>query len=252
MPLSVELIEDNVGLIVLQDPPYNYTTPAQIDSIAEALESFDGNRSVRAAVLAADGRCFSAGKNLDPKSNVREVTAAQFYSGIARIFGTVTPVVAAVHGPAIGGGLGLALTASFRVTCPEARFSAPFVSLGVHHGFGLTVTLPDLVGPSKAGILLLTGRRINGEEATELGLADLCVPVEQVRATSIELAAEIAKGAPLAIRAIQRTLRVGLSDRVRAASEHEAREQTRLSGTEDALEGSQAVRERRVGLFRGR
>ena len=141
------------------------------------------------------------------------------------------PVVAAVQGPAIGGGLGLAMTASLRVTCPEARFSANFVRLGIHQGFGLSVTLPELIGPSKAALVLLSGRRFKGDEATELGMADVCVPLEQVRDTAFELANEIAAGAPLAIRAINRTLRDGLADRVRAATKHEAAEQARLFAT---------------------
>jgi enoyl-CoA hydratase/carnithine racemase len=114
------------------------------------------------------------------------------------------------------------------------------------------VTLPEAIGPSRAAYVLLSGRRFNGEEAVQLGLADVCVPQEQLRDKAMEFAAEIASGAPLAIRAINRTLRAGLGDRLRAATKHEAEEQAKLFGTEDAREGVRAVTERRDGNFTGR
>jgi len=139
-----------------------------------------------------------------------------------------------------------------RVTCPEARFSANFVRLGIHQGFGLSVTLPELLGPSKAALVLLTGRRFNGEEATKLGLADICVSQEQVRQAAMDLASEIAEGAPMALRAVNSTLRAGLAEKVREATDHEVLEQEKLLATDDALEGIVAVMERRPGNFKGR
>src|SRR5690606_16517634 len=121
-----------------------------------------------------------------------------------------------------GGGLGLALTATMRITCPEARFSANFAALGIHQGFGLSVLLPELVGPTTAAEVLLTGARFTGEEATAMGLADRCVPADELRPAAMELAARIAVNAPLAIRAINRTLRSGQAARIRAATRHEA------------------------------
>ena len=157
-----------------------------------------------------------------------------------------------MHGPAIGGGLGLAMTANMRVTCPEARFSANFAALGIHQGFGLSVTLPEQLGPSRAAMVLLTARRFDGEEATRLGMADLCVDAGEVRAASVALATEIAANAPLAVRSINRTLREGLAGRVRRATRLEAAEQGRLGRTADAAEGIRAVSERRSGQFTGR
>jgi enoyl-CoA hydratase/carnithine racemase len=248
MPIAAT-VDGNVGLIELQDPPHNFLNVEQVRAIADALDGFDADANVRAAVLAAEGRSFCAGANFGGDGAGR---SEDLYAQAARLCAAETPFVAAVHGPAIGGGLGLAMTATLRVTCPEARFSANFVRLGIHHGFGLSVTLPELVGPSRAALVLLTGRRFKGEEATALGLADVCVAQERVRETALELAGEIAAGAPLAIRAINRTLRAGLADRVRAATEHEAAEQANLFATEDAREGVRAVNERRQGNFFGR
>jgi len=153
------------------------------------------------------------------------------------------PVVAAVHGAAIGGGLGLACSADFRVGCPEARFAANFARLGFHHGFGLTVTLPAIVGQQQSMVLLYTGRRIGGEQAAGIGLCDLLVPADHVRAEAHALAAEIAVSAPLAVRSIRATMRGDLAGRIRAATDREAAEQGRLLGERRvAVELEQPVR----------
>ncbi len=251
MAIGVE-VRDRVGLIELQDPPHNFLTADQVGSVADALEGFGRDTGIGAAVLAAQGRSFCAGANFGGGDDRLRNSPQDLYAQAARLCEIPIPFVAAVHGPAIGGGLGFAMAATFRVTCPEARFSANFVKLGIHHGFGLSVTLPELIGPSRAARVLLTGRRYNGEEATELGMADVCVPADRVRETAFELAAEIASGAPLAIRSITKTLRAGLADRVRAATDHEAAEQGKLFATEDAREGMKAVSERRDGRFVGR
>ncbi len=101
--------------------------------------------------------------------------------------------MAAVHGAAVGAGVGLAVMADFRVTCPEARFSTNFTRLGYHPGFGLTCTLPRLIGQQNAAMMMYTGRRLTGEEALEIGLADYCVPQDQVRSKAVEVATEIAQ-----------------------------------------------------------
>ncbi len=254
MGIDVE-IHGPVGLILLNDPPHNFLTVDQVMAVADALDSFDADPEVRSAVLAAEGRSFCAGAGFSDDRRgeaVGEGGTTDLYSQAVRLFAATTPFVAAVHGPAIGGGLGFALSATMRVTCPEARFSANFVKLGIHQGFGLSVTLPELIGPSRAAYVLLTGKRFKGDEATAIGLADVCVPAHEVRARALELAGDIASGAPLAIAAINRTLRAGLADRIRAATAHEAAEQAKLFGTEDAREGIRSVSERREGNFLGK
>lgn len=245
----------HVLVVELQRPPHNHFSLAMIEGVAEALEAGARDLDVRCAVLAAQGRSFCAGADFGGAGDGDGTglgglsSTERLYAAAARLCGVDLPWIAAVHGPAVGGGLGLALAANLRVTCPEARFSANFARLGIHQGFGLSVTLPELLGPSKAAMVLLTGRRFRGDEATALGLADVCVAAEEVRPAALALAAEIAEAAPLATRAINRTLRAGLADRVRQVTRLEAGEQARLARTADAAEGIASVLERRPGRF---
>ena len=140
----------------------------------------------------------------------------------------------------------------FRVVCSEARSKANFVKLDFQPGFGLTHTLPRLIGQQHAHKLFLTGRRISGEEAYALGLADVITDKENLRAKATELAAEIAENAPLAVESVRSTMRKDLSLAVKKQTDHENAEQYRLQQTEDHKEGVKAVAERRPGNFRGR
>ena len=247
--VTVATGEGFVATVELHRPPENYFDAALVEAIAEAYERLDADLGCRAIVLCSEGRHFCAGARLGG-GGVDET--ARLYAAAVRMFAAGTPVVAAVQGAAVGGGLGLALSADFRVAAPESRFSANFARLGFHHGFGLTVTLPEVAGRQAAADLLYTGRRVRGDEARALGLCDRLVPAERVRGEARALAAEIAGSAPLAVRAIRKTLRGDLAERVRAAVEREAFEQARLAATEDFGEGVRAMAERRAPRFTGR
>jgi enoyl-CoA hydratase/carnithine racemase len=144
------------------------------------------------------------------------------------------------------------MVADLRVTCPEARFCANFTRLGFHPGFGLTVTLPAVIGPSKAALMFYTSCRLGGEEAFAIGLADLLVAQDQVRSSALALAAEIAENAPLGLIATRATVRGDIADRVRAPTEQELAEQMRLRATDAFKEGVKAMAERRVPVFNNR
>lgn len=139
-----------------------------------------------------------------------------------------------------------------RVAAPEARFSANFARLGFHHGFGLSATLPPVVGQQKALELLYTGRRIDGETAHAIGLADRLVPLADLRVEAHALAAEIAGSAPLAVASIRQTMRGDLAAKVKAATDRERHEQDWLQRTDDWREGVRAMAERRPPNFTAR
>jgi enoyl-CoA hydratase/carnithine racemase len=231
----------------MRRPPYNHFDLPLMNALGQIFEDIDQEVSLRAIVLGAKGSAFCAGADFNtPGGPSREV-----YPAAARLFATRKPIIAAIQGPAIGGGLGLALVADFRVAAPEARFAANFVKLGIHPGFGLTHTLPRVIGVQKAALLMYTGRRLNGKQALEWGLVDELVELSGLRAGALKLAAEIAEAAPLAVVSTRTTLRHGLFDAYRDQVRHESDEQTKLLATADAREGILAVAERRPGRFIG-
>lgn len=252
--ITVE-VADHVAVVEIHRPPNNFFDDTLIGGLAEAYEALARDDACRAIVLCSEGKHFCAGANF---SNPDEDVTAEnerilaLYRNAVRMFRSPKPVVAAVQGAAIGGGLGVALSADFRIACEEARFSANFAQLGFHPGFGISVTLPRLIGDSQAALMLYTGRRVPGAEAARLGLADELVPLADVRNRAIALAQEIAAAAPLAVQAIHLTQRRDLADQVEAIVEHEFREQARLRDTEDFREGVAAMSERRAPDFKSR
>lgn len=249
-------LDGHVATVEIHRPPHNWFDFSLIQQIAGIYEGLAGDPRCRAAVLCSEGKNFCAGANFQSREDwgVDQVDAqaSQLYVEAIRLFRANLPVVAAVQGAAIGGGLGLAMSADFRVTCPEGRFSANFVRLAFHHGFGLTATLPRVIGQQKAELMLMTGRRVKGEEAAAWGLADACVPLDQVRETAVSLAREIAAGGPLALAGIRETMRGELADAVKAATDRELAVQSRLRTSEDFAEGVLATAERRPANFQGR
>lgn len=245
--------EKFVSVIEMRRPPHNFFDLDMLRDIADALDELEGDPACRAVVLAAEGKSFCAGADLTSAdrsvlSGAKPAVESVYQQGI-RMFRFAKPLVAAVHGAAIGGGLGLAMTADFRVACPEARLSANFTKLGFHPGFGLSVTLPRAIGRQAAAMMLLTSRRMGGEEAARIGLVDQLVPRDEVRSASIALAAEIAGNAPLGVRSTRATQRAGLADEVEQMLRHELAEQIALRDTDDYKEGVAAMSERRPPNF---
>jgi len=248
--VSVEIGSDHVATVEIHRPPNNFFSMRLIEEIADTFETLDAGAEARAIVLCSEGKHFCAGADFANRAD--DENSGQLYAAGVRLFRAGLPIVAAIQGAAVGGGLGLALMPDFRVAAPEARFSANFARLGFHQGFGLSVTLPRLVGQQVAAELLYTGRRVPGEEAVQLGLADKLAPLESVRDAAHELAAEIAVSAPLAVKSIRATLREGLADEVKVATDHEAIEQAQLQTTEDWKEGVAAMAARRTPNFQGK
>ncbi len=250
--VTVAVGDDFVAEVEIHRPPNNFFDLDLIGALATVIGELDERDDCRAVVLCSEGRHFCAGANLNsPRDATGGGDGRHLYDEAVRLFSTTTPVVAAVQGAAVGGGLGLALMPDFRVACPEARFSANFARLGFVQGFGLTVTLPRLIGRQRAMELLYTGRRVKGREARRIGLCDDLVPRDRVRERARALAVEIATSAPLAVRSIREMMRGRLADEIRVATDHEKAEQDRLRLTSDFAEGVRAMTERRRPQFMG-
>ncbi|HTX81430.1 MAG TPA: enoyl-CoA hydratase/isomerase family protein [Streptosporangiaceae bacterium] len=250
--LTVELGDDYVATLEINRPPSNFFSVALIEQIANACEELAASQRCRAIVLCSAGRVFCAGADFTGGHAISRPDGAHLYDVAIRLFEQPLPMVAAIQGAAVGGGLGLALAADFRVAAPEARFAANFALLGIHQGFALSVTLPAVVGQQKALELLYTGRRIAAPEAHLMGLADRLAASGQAREQAHAMAVEIAASAPLAVRSIRATMRQQLAIQARTAMERERAEQERLMQTADWKEGVAAVTARRPANFTGR
>jgi 2-(1,2-epoxy-1,2-dihydrophenyl)acetyl-CoA isomerase len=242
--------DGHVAVMEIRRPPNNFFDVALIGAIADGLDELAAD-GCRAVVLASEGRHFCAGADFGGGRERGAAGGPHLYEMAIRLFEQPLPIVAAVQGAAIGGGFGLAMAADFRVAGPDARFAANFARLGFHHGFGLTVTLPLVVGHQVALDLLYTGRRIDAAEAHRLGVADRLTGPDDVRDQALALAGEIAASAPLAVRSIRETMRGHLAGEVRQALARERAEQDRLSATADWREGVAAMAERRPPVFKG-
>ena len=252
MDIEVTL-ENQIGIIEIKRAPNNHFDYKLISSIADSFDSLDQNNDCRCLVLCSEGKHFCAGANFGKDREMHDKTDpySELYKQAVRLFRNKKPVIASVQGGAIGGGLGLSLVADFRVGCLESRFSANFSMLGFHQGFGTTVTLPRVVGNQNAIMMMLTGRRLKGEEALDIGLLDYLVPLSDVRSKAMELAEEISEAGPLAVQSIRSTIRAGLADQVEKIVSWELSEQMRLQSTKDFKEGISASLERRKPKFSG-
>jgi enoyl-CoA hydratase/carnithine racemase len=243
-------IEDFVATVEIHRPPHNWFDMAVITALAEAVLALDDDPACRAIVLCSEGKNFCAGADLSSTDVI--ANTASLYDEAVRMFSNRKPIVAAVQGAAVGGGLGLSLVADFRVATPQTRFSCNFARLGFHQGFGISVTLPAVVGQQRALELLYTGSDVRGDDSLRIGLADRVVPLEELRVAARAFAAEIAASGPLAVVSIRETMRGDLAERVHAATRREDEVQQKLRSTDDFREGVAATGERRTPQFTGR
>lgn len=243
-----------IGIAEIRRAPDNYFDIDLIRDLATAFERFDADPEIRCILLASEGKNFCAGADFTSPARdvVGDPRGGHLYQQAVRLFRCGTPIVAAVQGAAVGGGLGLSLVADFRVASAESRFTANFNRLGFHPGFGLSVTLPRVIGQQKAALLFYTGRRIGGAEAHAIGLVDVLTPQAELRAAALALATEIAQSAPIAVASTRSTLRRGLADAVARITDHELSEQQQHFETADFKEGVKAMAERRLPVFHRR
>ncbi len=250
--------DDFVATVTIDRPPVNSMSVDLMRDLADALEDLGKDGATRAVVLATRGKVFCAGADLTRRADEIGIAPSAdapgtnpLYDQAVRLFSTELPIVAAIQGAAVGAGLGLAMVADMRIATPEARFAANFVKLGFHPGFGLTYTLPRLIGRGPAEVMFLTGARVDAEEARRIGLVNEIVLQKDLLSAAQTHAASIAENAPLAVRSTRKTLRADLAASVRAATDREFAEQQWLMKTDDFREGVKAVNERRPGDFKG-
>jgi 2-(1,2-epoxy-1,2-dihydrophenyl)acetyl-CoA isomerase len=226
---------DDVGVVRLTRPPHNFLDADLVAQIVAAIGDMVGSR--RAVVLHAEGRHFCAGADLAKRGAATFSAAGRhLYDHALDLYRAPLPLVVAVHGKAVGGGVGLALTGDLRVGNADTAFVTNFARIGIHPGFGISAALPAVIGSQHASDMLLTARPVRGEEAFSWGLLDRLVDGDPYPA-ALELAREIAQSPENALVSIKRTARQELVARLADTMAHERAEQDVLMAANlDAVE----------------
>ncbi|MGP8072136.1 MAG: enoyl-CoA hydratase-related protein [Thermoplasmata archaeon] len=249
--------EDGVEILILKNPPVNALSTTLLRDLELAVGALESDPHVRAVILTGDGQYFSAGADLKEMATLDMSTAPQVvrrgHALFARIAGLRPPVIAAINGLALGGGLELALSTDLRVAGESAKLGAPEVNYGLLPAYGGTQRLPRAVGVTKAKELIFTGAMISAAEALRIGLVNKTVPAGQELRAARDLAHTIAQKAPKAVQAAKRAIAEGLSKPLAEGIEIEAQLfASEVLTSEDLAEGIMAFAERRPPKFQGK
>lgn len=223
---------DGVGIVELCRPPENYLTIFVLWELLAQMRALNSNSNCGAIIVRSRGKHFCAGRDWGT-AREPEDTAEAIYATAPGFLDLTKPWIAELTGGSIGVGMGLAMCADYRVAADSAYLWAKFVSLGIHHGFGLTATLPWAVGNQRAMEILSTGRRVSMDEAATIGLVDRVSPLDDVSESAHRFAVTLASQPPLALASIKATMRNTLLSQFESAIAHERRAQTALYDTDD-------------------
>lgn len=247
-------VEDGVAIITIARPPANAMSQVLIQEIDEAFNGIHSDETARVVVIHGDGRFFSAGADIKEFLAVPNIEqhAKDAQAIFERIESFEKPVIAAIHGAALGGGLELAMSCHLRYVSKTAKLGLPELSLGLIPGFGGTQRLPRYVGSAKAAEMMFTSDNIVGEEAVSWGLANAAFDEEQLLDETLKIAKKIALKSPIALKATIDMLAYSKTDRFYQGIAGEASVFNDVFNTEDAKEGITAFVEKRQAVFKGK
>jgi enoyl-CoA hydratase/carnithine racemase len=247
---------DGVATLRLNRPPLNPLSTRMLSALSESAHELARDASIKAVVVCGSDKALAAGADIDEfgtPDDARRINAA-FRAAFDTVAAIPRPVIAAIRGFALGGGLELALACDLRVAAETARLGQPEILLGIIPGAGSTQRLPRLIGPARAKELVWSGRQVRAEEALSIGLVDRVVPADEVDATAHEWAATLASGAVVAMGLAKRVIDAGLGGPLGAGLDLEADAWVEAFGTDDAAVGVRSFREQGPGkaTFSGR
>ena len=244
-------LEEYVATVEISAGPMNFLSVPLLENLVSVWGWADQEPSCRVIILCSKGSIFSAGANFADFMGGGAVSPEPLYKLALKLFEGNTPVIAAIQGAAVGAGLGLAMIADERIAAPKAKFVANFVQLGFHPGFGLSASLPHVIGSSQSASLFMSAKRISAQDALKIGLVNECTEAENLLEAAQTRARMIASNAPIAVCDIRKTLRAPLIDAVGKALEHELKMQLEHFQTKDFGEGVSAMLSKREPQFKG-
>lgn len=249
--------KNSMGYLTLNRPKTrNAFSREMINEIDSALVEINKDKDMKVLIITGAGKAFQAGAAIDQLQSMSPLDLLRYNSEGVRLIGSLerlrVPVIAAINGPAVGGGLELSLACTFRITADSAFFGLPEVKLGLIPGAGGTVRLPRLIGMERAAEMILTGDFIDAKEAGRIGLVNKVVPAQDVMKTAEALAQRIIVNAPIAVEMAKNALEIGKDLPVEQAVEYAQKNCVTCFSTEDVKEGTSAFLEKRIACFQGR
>ena len=250
-------VEEGVAIATISRPPANALSQGLIQDVNALLDAVENDDSVRVIVIHGEGRFFSAGADIKEFTSVQ---SGEEFGGLAtngqvvfeRIEQFSKPVIAAIHGAALGGGLELAMGCHMRFVTETAKLGLPELSLGIIPGFAGTQRLPRYVGVAKAAEMMFTSEPISGVEAVQWGLANKAFSDEELLPNTLKIAKKIAKKSPIALKAAIQMLNYSKTPTFYEGVQAEAKSFGDVFVSADAKEGIQAFIEKREPIFTGK
>ncbi len=253
--------QEGIATITLNRPDkMNAFTPEMMDSVYQAVEDVRSDKEVKVLIITGTGRAFCSGADVKAMAKSfdqpgggrgRRVPGAERVSLYLLFQRCEKPIIAAVNGVAVGGGLDLACACDIRIASDRARFAEVFIRRGMIPASGGTFFLPRLVGLDKALELIWTGDMVDATEARRIGLVTMVVPHEELESATLELAEKLAKGPSLAIQTAKRIVYEGLDMDLETTLKSVSAALKEITRTRDHEEGAKAFVEKREPVFRG-
>jgi len=251
-------VENGVGYVSINCPPANTLSTTTISSLSKCMDYIETNQSIKAVVITGEGKMFVAGADIKEftdafhdkeKGKALSVDAQAVFSKIEHL---TKPVIAAINGACLGGGLELAMSCHLRIAANEAKLGQPELNLGLIPGFGGTQRLPRLTNKAKALEIILTGQFLSGVEAERIGLVNKSVPLAELMDEAKKLAESIVLNkSSQSIKAAITAVNEGFATTLAEGLEIEAEQWAKLFTTEDMVEGVNAFIEKRKPVFKG-
>ncbi len=252
-------IQDRVATLVIDRPPVNALDLQTLRELAGAVDELNGNPEAKAVVVTGGGQtAFVAGADINRFADIvrakNEQAAREMMETGQQVFNLIErsrkPFIAAINGPALGGGLELAMACHIRIAGDRARLGQPEANIGIIPLWGGTQRLSRLVGPAKAAEMILTGDPISAQEAKALGLVNMVVPGDAVLRQAAGLAKKIASKSAVVIAATMEAIGASLDSQLEDGLRVEQQQVEKLTRSEDAAEGMMAFVEKRQPVFK--
>ena len=249
--------EANIGVITLNRPDaLNALNLELLTELNSLLDEIQQDEKIRAVVITGAGRAFSVGADLREAEKLDDAGVRNFIQTGQRLFDKIEsfdkPVIAALNGFTLGGGIELALACDIRIASEEARIGNPEVAVGLIPAWGGTVRLPKIIGKGKATELILTGGQIDAKEAERIGLVNKTVPADELNSTVMWTAGTVATRAPVAVRQAKKILGKAMEMNIDEGNKMMLEGCMVCYQTEDLREGVKAIFEKRAAQFKGK